>query len=250
MKSRDKCIQIINRIIALLCMLILTAGAGAGKVMADEMGASRDMGFSLEEAADASRTGSITVHEKYGAGYKFSLYQVGTFDGETATYTEAFSGVKDIVGDKFHTVESNSSEAKELAEQLKSWADNSANSVKPLYSDRETDSNGNVIFEGLVPGYYLIVSQSVTADNMKYSSDPVLIALTGAGEDGYNRKVEMKSERTKVPTTTPPPTTPPPTTPRSELPNTGVLWWPVPILAGAGILLLLIGRITERKKRK
>ncbi len=250
MKSKIKHFQIKGKIIALLCMLILTVGAGAETVPADQTGADRDMGFTLEEPVDMSKTGSIMVHEKYGAGYKFTLYQVGIFEGETAAYTEEFAGVKSKVGDKFRTAESNSSEVKELAEQLKIWADTPVNKVKPLYSDKETDGNGNVTFENLVPGYYLIVSESVTENNMKYSADPVLIALAGTDTEGYNRKVEMKSERTKVPSTTPPPTTPPPTTPRGELPNTGVLWWPVPILAGAGFLLLLIGRIAERKKRK
>ena len=32
-----------------------------------------------------------------------------------------------------------------------------------------------------------------------------------------------------------------------DLPQTGQLWWPVPMLAGAGVLLLLAGLIQRRR---
>jgi len=36
-------------------------------------------------------------------------------------------------------------------------------------------------------------------------------------------------------------------TPPNKLPQTGQLWWPVPVLLSAGLLLLLIGVV--RRKR-
>ncbi len=55
---------------------------------------------------------------------------------------------------------------------------------------------------------------------------------------------------TKTPTTPPktPPTTPsnPPKTPGSKLPQTGQLWWPVPILAVLGLLFFAAGIIKKR----
>ncbi|KIR03186.1 hypothetical protein P261_02001 [Lachnospiraceae bacterium TWA4] len=42
-----------------------------------------------------------------------------------------------------------------------------------------------------------------------------------------------------------PPSTPP--KPPSRLPQTGLLWWPVPILACAGLVLFMIGWIIKRR---
>ena len=36
-------------------------------------------------------------------------------------------------------------------------------------------------------------------------------------------------------------------TPTAPIPETGQLWWPVPILAGAGMILFVIGWILHRK---
>lgn len=50
-----------------------------------------------------------------------------------------------------------------------------------------------------------------------------------------------------VPTPTPKPTSPPGSKPPgSKLPQTGQLWWPVPMLASAGLLLIVIGLIRRR----
>ena len=32
-----------------------------------------------------------------------------------------------------------------------------------------------------------------------------------------------------------------------KLPQTGLLWWPVPVLAAAGLLLLILGTLLKRK---
>ena len=34
---------------------------------------------------------------------------------------------------------------------------------------------------------------------------------------------------------------------RQKLPQTGLLWWPVPVLAAAGLLLLIFGALSKRK---
>lgn len=51
----------------------------------------------------------------------------------------------------------------------------------------------------------------------------------------------------KTPTPTPTPTTPS-TGKKEEIPNTGVLWWPVPVLAGCGTLLYMIGWYRNRNE--
>ena len=48
--------------------------------------------------------------------------------------------------------------------------------------------------------------------------------------------------------TGPEPTIPEPTTPeKSKLPQTGQLWWPVPVMGFAGIVLLLLGWIRRKE---
>ncbi len=42
----------------------------------------------------------------------------------------------------------------------------------------------------------------------------------------------------------------PGTTPEPTLPQTGMLWWPVPILAGAGMLLFAVGWVKRRKSEQ
>lgn len=57
---------------------------------------------------------------------------------------------------------------------------------------------------------------------------------------------------TPSPTPTPAPapsTTPPPPPPTPKLPQTGLLLWPVPVLAGVGVACLLAGLYGKRRKR-
>jgi len=50
-----------------------------------------------------------------------------------------------------------------------------------------------------------------------------------------------------VPTPTPQPTPPPDDTPDNpKLPQTGQLWWPVPMLISLGLLLIVIGLLRRR----
>ena len=46
------------------------------------------------------------------------------------------------------------------------------------------------------------------------------------------------------------PETPPETTPPEEIPQTGQEWWPVWLLAGAGVLLVLIGLFARIKEER
>ena len=49
-------------------------------------------------------------------------------------------------------------------------------------------------------------------------------------------------------TPTPPPSTPDVPKPPEKLPQTGLLWWPVPILAGSGVVLLFLGLTLARRE--
>lgn len=108
-----------------------------------------------------------------------------------------------------------------------------------------TGNDGKVQFPGkgetMTPGLYLIIGGDTKIDNDVYTSQPSLISLPNK-EDGswqYDVAVNAKCGHTPVPT--PVPTLPP------KLPQTGVLWWPVPVLVLAGLFALAIGVYVRRR---
>lgn len=66
---------------------------------------------------------------------------------------------------------------------------------------------------------------------------------------GYTADVQKDGTGFVITNTYTPPATPPTTPPATppHLPQTGVLWWPVPLLAVAGILLFLLGWLRRQK---
>ena len=71
---------------------------------------------------------------------------------------------------------------------------------------------------------------------------------------GYTVKVEKSGvtftlTNTHVPSETPP-KKPDPAAPKPRLPQTGQLWWPVPLLLQAGLGLLIVGLRQRRKKHE
>lgn len=102
-------------------------------------------------------------------------------------------------------------------------------------------SSGTVVFNDLPAGLYLIV-QPVAAEGY-YAIKPFVVSVPfqeESGEWAYQvdafPKMEIKPI-TVEPTPTPIPTPHPP----PKLPQTGQLNWPIPLLAGAGVLLFLVG---------
>lgn len=56
---------------------------------------------------------------------------------------------------------------------------------------------------------------------------------------------------TPTPSIPPVPPTTPPTTPRTpEIPFTGLVWWPVPVLMGSGLFLIMLGLFLKRKENE
>ncbi len=114
-------------------------------------------------------------------------------------------------------------------------------------------SDGTVAFSDLTVGLYLIIQ--TTQSSGYYTIDPFLVTVPLA-QDGvwiYNvdasPKVEVYAEPEPTPTPGPEPTPEPTPTPDKRLPQTGQLFWPIPILAGAGLLFIVIGSIMRRRRR-
>jgi hypothetical protein len=164
-------------------------------------------------------------------------------DGKSVwAYNEAFSGCGLSLEDPGSAA---------LAEGLSDYA------KKKNIPGRElaVGSDGRASFRNLTPGLYLI-TQVTPAQNY----DPVRpflvsIPMTTGGTRVYDvdasPKLELHKTQTPPPTATPTPTpTPTPSrTSQTYLPQTGQLWWPVPVMAVLGLLLLSLG-LRKRADRR
>ena len=203
-----------------------------------------------------------TGQEHVMSGGEMSLYTVGAAAlGDTGYYFDTsagrFSGTAEA--DMIPGLDS-----KELSEQNADLARRLSAYTSSMEADRTaTIENGEAAFTGLRPGLYLIVMTKADSTGAKVT--PFLMSVPD--ESGNcNIKAQPKPEieprttplPTPVPTLTPPPLpslTPPAPTPApeptgkpGELPYTGQLWWPVPVLLAAGILLVAAGIVICRKK--
>lgn len=202
---------------------------------------------------DMDETGSISITIKYEnnpvAGGSLTLYNVASIslDGGnlsyvlTSDFSEFETDFSDISSDTF-------------AKDLKNYAD--ANKLEG--KTEEVDEDGKVLFEGLNLGLYLMV-QKDAADGY-YEMNPFVVSVPdeSMGKVVYNVDASPKTEIIRKPveppeteTTTVVPTTtaynvnaptgaPTPTVP-TVIPQTGLLIWPVLLLAMVGLLLMAIG---------
>ena len=145
-----------------------------------------------------------------------------------------------------------------LAETLGRFV--SANSVTPD-ANGSTDAEGIVQFSGLEPGLYLAVPQTTEKDGIRYTASPLLAELTEDGEAVFPKLYRAATlgepmVSTTVPTqttvsqTTAVTTVSAPTTTTEKLPQTGQLWWPVPILAIGGIVFIMSGMSIRKKSHE
>lgn len=105
-------------------------------------------------------------------------------------------------------------------------------------------AGGKVSFTGLKPGLYLIVQTKLSEGDRKVNS--FLVSIPDE-EGSYHIDGEPKAGVYAPPKETE--TEKPPEKPKGKLPQTGQLWWPVPVMAIAGTVLLTAG-IMSRKKEK
>ena len=211
---------------------------------------------------DLTRQCSLTIDMKYGAvsiaGAPVTIYHVADMVLNSADLELAYTG--DFAGcggdlTAIDTTEGN----KALAATLLAYVQ--ANAIVPAEGhSKVTDADGHATFTQLKAGLYMVVTGPIEGyeDMAPYV---LLIPILADGETWtYDILAEPKTEivptptptSTPTPTATPTPTpkptyTPTPTTP--PLPQTGVLMWPIPVLAAGGVLLIVIGWIYFYKAR-
>ncbi|MGI6177581.1 MAG: SpaA isopeptide-forming pilin-related protein [Eubacterium sp.] len=204
------------------------------------------------EVPDLSRKGTLildvrdSVTDEPVPGGEFSVYKVADIKESGVNYvyeyTEAFDGKTDV------PITTGVDLTPGLAAELRDVAFDE--DVEPVYTTT-IDSDGVVRFDEVDPGLYLVVE--TTAPDKYNLMDPFLVSIPLKQDDGtylYEVSTYPKQGTYSDPPTNPP-VTPPVTPPdEPELPNTGQLWWPVPILLGAGAVLIAAGIVILKKAKK
>ncbi|MBQ9388115.1 MAG: sortase [Lachnospiraceae bacterium] len=202
-----------------------------------------------------SEKGKISIHySDDGAALEnvtFSVYPVAGFNAANELeLTDYFSACQSEIN--LHDAE----EWKELAKTLEGYVQR--DKVEPAFND-QTDARGEVNFDNLETGLYLICGESAVINGKKYTPLPCLICLPYLDDDGtvqYSAVLKPKKD-IQDPTNPTEPTTvtpPGPKTPGSKLPQTGMLQWPVPVASALGLIVFLTGVIlsfkTDKKSKK
>ena len=185
------------------------------------------------ETADLGRSGSITLTlvagdtKKPVSGGSFTLYPVallGLEDGnETLTFTEPFArcGLRED----------------QLLDKLPAQALADYAAKQKLTGTRvELDADGTATFSNLTLGLYLVVQ-----DTASKGYDTVKPFLVSVPQRADGKLIYDVNASPKVSAASPTPSTPPNKPGSPRLPQTGQLWWPVPVLAVLGLAFVAAG---------
>ncbi len=195
------------------------------------------------EAVDMNRSSSITVTVKYdGKGIpdaKFTCIQMAYVQEIKGTESgfHFFRLFDDVMIENDRVTD----DAENLAKELEGiYKDN-----RDRFDFREwtlkTGEDGQVTFNSLEPGLYLIRQPAATYGYSKMA--PFLVSVPYVVKDNgdswhyeYDVSASAKSELEREPVPTKPPHKPDP-----NLPQTGQLNWPVPLLAVSGMAFFAVG---------
>ncbi len=184
-------------------------------------------------AIDLDRTASLEIQYKWDDA-RFDIYRVASCN-ERATFT-LYGEFADYKGD-INGCDS-AQEWATLAENMNAYI--KSNGIKSLRSDRIDDQKCS--FFGLPVGLYAVIGHDVEVNGTVYTCQPFFVCLPDWDADNgawnYNVTAQPKSGTPDTPPEEPP--TPP------HIPQTGQLWWPVPVLACGGLASLIIG-VVRRK---
>ncbi len=188
-----------------------------------------------------SITVTMTYQEKALPGGTLALYKVGDVVEDDGNYS--FAPVAAIRQDfpQFGDIQS-----PDLAQKLSKLEDK----LTPVTAlPQKVGENGKVTFSELSFGLYLVVQKTAPAGYGK--TEPFLVSLPYLEEGEYQYdvasqpKTDLEREVTTKPTTSP--TTKPASSSGGKLPQTGQLWWPVPVLACGGLGCIVVGLIRKRR---
>lgn len=208
------------------------------------------------EPIETEKTGSLTIENFYGeqalTGVSFSMYRVAEVSATgwftlLPAYESSGADVNNLTKAK---------DSRVAAEKLTAWVQTQK---LPPDARQSTDQKGTASVSGLKTGLYLVIGEKTQIGDNVYTCSPSLVSIPeGNPETGgwdYAVTIEPKNTVKPVISDTPnnnpsKPNTPsqPSKKPNKNLPNTGVLQWPIPTLAGIGVALMLLGWWLRRKK--
>lgn len=173
----------------------------------------------------------------------FSLYRVAevSADGGFAllpAYEASGAAVNDLTTAK---------DCRASAEKLTAWVQTQK---LPPDASQTTDQKGKAAFSGRKTGLYLVVGEKTQVGDAVYTSSPSLLSIPEENPEtgGWDYAVTMQPKNTVTPVHPDKKPTVPTKKPDKNLPDTGVLHWPIPVLAGAGVACMLLGWRMKRKK--
>ena len=209
--------HVISGLLALLFLLALPVSAAAQSVP-DE---SRN--------GHCSITVSMTYKGKAVCGGTLALYKVGDVAEDDGNYS--FVPVKEIQADipEFGDIES-----PDLAGKL-CKLESKLTPVTDL--PKKVGEDGNATFSNLTFGLYLVVQKTAASGYEKTAPFLVSVPYLYADEYQYDVTSQPKTDLEREVK----PTAPPSSGGWNQLPQTGQLWWPVPVLACAGLGCIAVG---------
>lgn len=227
--------HVISGLLALFFLLALPVSAAAQSVP-DE---SRN--------GHCSITVSMTYKGKAVCGGTLALYKVGDVTEDDGNYS--FVPVEEIQADipEFGDIES-----PDLAGKL-CKLESKLTPVTDL--PKKVGEDGNATFSNLTFGLYLVVQKTAASGYGKTAPFLVSVPYLYADEYQYDvtsqPKTDLEREVPTKPTSPTSPTTKPTTSSGGgkKLPQTGQLWWPVPVLACAGLGCIAVGLFRRREAR-
>lgn len=195
------------------------------------------------EVPDLTQTGSITITMRYQSeavpGGSLTLYRVGDVIEDDGNYS--FAPTRDFKGCVTAFDEDNI-QSPELAKKLAEYA---ANQKLSAVTTKTIGKDGTVTFSDLKLGLYLLVQKTAAPGYSKASPFLVSVPYLENGKYIYDVASNPKTdlEREMTPTEAPPPHD-------NELPQTGQLNWPVPVLVVLGLMLFAIGWVLRFGKKR
>lgn len=185
---------------------------------------------------------NLTITYKYNGnaltGTDFDLYHIADIDayGELTAVSPFEKFDVGIYG-------KNDNAWEKLAEELASYV--KTNKITTADYGK-VDNNGIAIFPSntndLKQGLYLVVGHSVIKDGTIYETVPFLVLLPTIDDDTKDWTYEVTAFPKPGEQSNPEPPTPN----EPNLPQTGQLWWPVPMMVMVGLVFIIAG-VVRRK---
>ena len=188
------------------------------------------------DVPDESKKGSITVDFEYDnkavTGGRLVLYQIAKAKQTDGSYS--FENLPEFASFGSDMADLTSAE---LAQRLADFAD--SHNILPVGT--QDNKTGSVTFPELPHGLYLVVQVEAAPGYEAMQPFLVTVPMFENGRYVYDINAHGKTALQKTKTA------PADTVSAGGLPQTGQLNWPIPVLALAGCVLVLIGLACRRK---